>query len=211
MAFYLPKVYPLTDVGLTGLSHAEQVGRLAAGGASIIQIRDKTSSSQELYDQARLALKTARELGVLLIINDRVDIALAIGADGVHLGQDDLPPNVVRKLLGNKAIIGYSTHNITQALEARDLPLDYLAIGPIFSTTTKADTAPVLGLEGLRTVRQALNSPPPLVAIGGINTQNALEVLEAGADSVAMIGGLLSKPHEITLRTSLLLAALNSI
>ena len=211
MAFFLPKVYPLTDIGLTGLSHAEQVRRLAAGGASIVQLRDKASSSQDLYDQARLSLKTARELGVLLIINDRVDIALAIGADGVHLGQEDLSPNVVRKLMGSKAIIGYSTHNIAQALEARSLPLDYLAIGPIFSTTTKADTAPVLGLKGLHTVRQALDCPIPLVAIGGITTQNALDVIEAGADSVAMIGALLSKPEEITQRTSALLDTLRSM
>ena len=210
MSFELPKVYPLTDVRLTGLSHSEQTRRLALGGASIVQVRDKALSVKEFYNEAESALKTARELGVRLLINDRVDIALMLGADGVHLGQDDLPPGQARKLLGEQAIIGYSTHNIAQALDARALPLNYIAVGPIFSTTTKTDTSPVLGLEGLRAIRDAI-SGIPLVAIGGITEQNAASVLGAGADSVAMIGGLLSNPNEISTRTASLLQSLNTL
>ena len=132
-----------------------------------------------------------------LIINDRVDVALAVGAHGVHLGQDDMPPDAARELLGPDAIIGYSTHNINQALAATKLSIDYLAIGPIFNTTTKADTAPVLGLDGLRAVRQAIGAFP-LVAIGGITRGNAREVIAAGADSVAVISALLSNSTGIT-------------
>jgi len=194
--FQLRRVYPLTDVQLSGLSHAEQVRRLSLGGASLIQLREKRMSSLEFYEQA----KAAQESGVRLIINDRVDIALAVGAAGVHLGQDDVPPEAARKLLGPQAIIGYSTHNIDQAINAIKLPIDYLAIGPIFSTATKTDTAPVLGLEGLRAVRQAIGEFP-LVAIGGITHGNAREAIEAGADSVAVISALLSAPDQITSAT----------
>jgi thiamine-phosphate pyrophosphorylase len=146
----------------------------------------------EFYEHA----KAAQQPGVQLIINDRVDIALAVSAAGVHLGQDDMPPEAARKLLGPHAIIGYSTHNIDQAISAIKLPIDYLAIGPIFSTTTKSNTAPVLGLEGLKAVRRAVGVFP-LVAIGGITLSNAREVIDAGADSVALISGLLSAPDHI--------------
>ena len=207
MSFALPKVYPLTDVRITGLSHAEQTRRLALGGASIVQVREKALSVREFYNEAKLALKTAREFGVRLIINDRVDIAFAIGAGGIHLGQDDLPPAQARKLLGDQAIIGYSTHNIDQAFNAKTLPVNYIALGPIFATTTKTDTSPVLGLQGLRAIRDAIGDIP-LVAIGGITEENAASVLNAGADAVAMIGGLLSKPDEISTRTASLLHSL---
>jgi thiamine-phosphate pyrophosphorylase len=196
----LPRVYPLTDVQLSGLSHAEQVRRLSLGGASFIQLREKRMPALEFYEQA----KAAQQSGVRLIINDRVDIALAVGAAGVHLGQDDMPPEAARKLLGPQAIIGYSTHNVDQAIDAVRLPIDYLAIGPIFSTTTKTDTAAVLGLEGLRAVRQAVGDFP-LVAIGGITHANAREVIHAGADSVAVISTLLSSPYGITAATQNLL------
>jgi thiamine-phosphate pyrophosphorylase len=196
----LPRVYPLTDVQLSGLSHVEQVRRLSLGGASFIQLREKRMPALEFYEQA----KAAQQSGVRLIINDRVDIALAVGAAGVHLGQDDMPPEAARKLLGPQAIIGYSTHNVDQAIDAVRLPIDYLAIGPIFSTTTKTDTAAVLGLEGLRAVRQAVGDFP-LVAIGGITHANAREVIHAGADSVAVISTLLSSPYGITAATQNLL------
>ena len=198
--FQLPRVYPLTDVQLSGLSHAEQVRLLSLGGASLIQLREKRMSALEFYEQA----KAAQQSGVQLIINDRVDIALAVGAAGVHLGQDDLSPEAARKLLGPKAIIGYSTHNVAQAISAAKLPIDYLAIGPIFSTTTKSDTAPVLGLEGLRAVRRAIGTFP-LVGIGGITLSNARDVIDAGADSVAVISALLAAPDRITTATQTLL------
>jgi len=195
----LPRVYPLTDVQLSGLSHAEQVRLLSLGGASLIQLREKGMPALEFYEQA----KAAQRSGVRLIINDRVDITLAVGAAGVHLGQDDLPPEAARKLLGPQAIIGYSTHNMDQAISATKLPIDYVAIGPIFSTTTKSDTAPVLGLDGLRTVRRAIGEFP-LVAIGGITLANARDVIDAGADSVAVISTLLSAANITTATQTLL-------
>jgi thiamine-phosphate pyrophosphorylase len=189
---------------MSGLSHAEQVELLSEGGASLVQLREKNLSPREFYEQARAAVAVAARRGVQLIINDRVDVALAVGAHGVHLGQDDMPPDAARKLLGPDAIIGYSTHNIEQAAAAIKFPIDYLAIGPIFATTTKSDTAPVLGLDGLRTVRKAIGDFP-LVAIGGITSENAREVIQAGADSVAVISALLSNPTCITEATRSLL------
>jgi len=202
--FRLPRIYPLTDVQLSGLSHAEQVQLLSLGGATLVQLREKRMPELEFYEQARAAMAIAERNGVKLIINDRVDIALAVGAHGVHLGQNDMPPEAARRLLGPEAIIGYSTHTVGQALAALTLPIDYVAIGPIFQTATKTDTSPVLGLEGLRAVRQATGKVP-LVAIGGITLANAAEVTQAGADSVAVISALLSYPARITESTRTLL------
>jgi len=196
----LPRVYALTDVQLSGLSHAQQVELLSLGGATLIQLREKQMPPREFYEQAKMAVRP----GVQLIINDRVDVALAVGAQGVHLGQDDMPPEAARKLLGPNAVIGYSTHNIEQAIAATKLPIDYLAVGPIFATTTKSDTAPVLGLQGLRAVREAIGVFP-LVAIGGITHANAREVIGAGADSVAVISALLSDSRRIPEATASLL------
>lgn len=193
----LPRVYPLTDVQMSGLSHAEQVEQLSSGGATLVQLREKQMRAREFYEQAKAAVAVARRTGVTLIVNDRVDVALAANAHGVHLGQDDMPPDAARKLLGDEAIIGYSTHNIEQATKALTLPIDYVAIGPIFATSTKSDTSPVLGLDGLRAVRNAIGAVP-LVAIGGISLANAREVIEAGADSVALISALLSDPRNIS-------------
>lgn len=202
--FVLPRVYPITDVELSGLTHAEQVRLLSLGGATLIQLREKRMTALEFYQQARAAVEVAAEFGVRLIINDRADIALAVEAGGVHLGQDDMPPEAARQLMGAGAIVGYSTHSVTQAVAAAKLSIDYLAIGPIFATTTKSDTAPVIGLDGLRAVRQAIGEFP-LVAIGGITAANARSVIEAGADSVAVISALLSHPDQITQSTQTLL------
>jgi thiamine-phosphate pyrophosphorylase len=187
--FRLPPVYPITDTQISGLSHAQQIALFAGGGATLVQLREKHAPALKFYEDAKAALAVAAERGVRLIINDRVDIALAVGAAGVHLGQDDLPPDVARRLLGDDAVIGYSTHSVAQALEAANLPIDYLAIGPIFGTSTKENPDPVVGLEGLRAVRAATGNLS-LVAIGGITPANSHEVFRAGADSVAMITGL---------------------
>lgn len=200
MSFALPKLYPITDVRLSGLSHAQQVERLIAGGASLIQLREKYASPRDFYRDAEAALRIAREHGARLIINDRVDIALALRADGVHLGVDDLPPRAARELLGAKAIIGYSTHNITQAVDALELPVDYLAIGPVYATSSKENPEPVVGVDGLRLVRKAIGSFP-LVAIGGITQARAREVVAAGADSIACISELLASSGSIEERT----------
>jgi len=200
----LPRVYALTDVRVSGLSHARQVELLSAGGATLIQCREKQMPPRDFYEEAKAAVEVAARCGVQLLINDRVDVALAVGAHGVHLGQDDLPPEAARELLGPEAVIGYSTHNIEQAVAATRLPIDYVAIGPIFTTTTKGDTAPVLGLEGLRAVRRAIGDFP-LVAIGGISQADARTVIDAGADSIAVISALLSNSRRITEDTHRLL------
>ena len=200
----LPRLYALTDTQLSGFSHAEQVKLLSLGGATLIQLREKRMPAREFYEQAKEAVEVAARRGVQLSINDRVDVALAVAAAGVHLGQDDMPPDAARRLLGPEAVIGYSTHNIEQAIAATKLPIDYLAIGPIFATTTKTDTAPVLGLEGLRSVRQAIGAFP-LVAIGGITHKNAREVIAAGADSIAVISALVSNSSRISEATQSLL------
>ncbi len=201
----LPKIYPITDRRISGLSHAEQVRRLCAGGATFIQLREKHLSPREFYRDAAEALEVAREYNARLIINDRADIALALRADGVHLGQDDLPPEAARALLGEDFIIGYSTHNVEQAMLAAKLPVDYLAIGPLFSTPSKINPDPVVNLDGLRRVRDELGEDLPLVAIGGINLKNAQDALRSGADTLAIISYLLEMPSEITVRTRELL------
>ena len=188
-SFRLPRVYPITDTQISGLSHAEQVALFADGGATLVQLRDKHAAGSKFYEEAKAALAVAAERGVRIVINDRVDVALALGGVDVHLGQDDLPPEAARRLLGEDAVIGFSTHNLNQAIEAATWPIDYLAIGPVFTTSTKDNPDPIVGLDGVRVVRDAIGDKP-LVGIGGITPANAREVIAAGADSVAMISGL---------------------
>jgi thiamine-phosphate pyrophosphorylase len=192
----LPKVYPITDTAVSGLSHCEQVKRLIAGGAALIQLRDKQASSRVFYSDAQAALQIARAAGVKLIINDRVDIALALRADGVHLGQEDMPVDAARRILGDQAVIGFSTHNLEQIREALHLPFDYLAFGPIFPTTSKRNPDPVAGLNQLKRAHEMV-LPRPLVAIGGINPSNVPDVLNAGASAVAVISAVLTNPSQI--------------
>ncbi len=192
MTFTLPKIYPITDVGLSGISHAEQVRRLVRGGARLIQLREKDRGTARWIDDARDALAAARDGGAKLIINDRVDVAMVLGADGVHLGQDDLPPAEARKLLGPDKIIGFSTHSLEQALAAIEMPVDYIGVGPIFSTTTKAAPDPVVGTELLSAIRNAA-AGVKIVAIGGIRADSLLSVLNAGADSAAMVGAIIGE------------------
>ena len=196
MAFHLPRVYPITDTNLSGLSHAEQIDRLIAGGATLIQLRDKHAAPRDFYRQAEAALQIARAHNVQLIINDRVDVALALGADGVHLGQTDMPVEAARRLLGESVIIGVSTHNLAQAELAANMPADYVAFGPIFKTSTKEHPDPIAGLEALRAVRTILGALP-VVAIGGITLANAEEAWGAGADAVSSIAALVSDPSRI--------------
>ena len=188
MPFQLPKLYPITNVRRTGLSHAGQVERLAAGGATLIQLRDKLAAPREFYQSALEACRVARRLGVRIIINDRVDIAMAVDADGVHLGQDDLPPERARQILGQGRLVGFSTHNLEQALAADSMPIDYLAIGPVFQTSTKEKPDPIVGLDRLGQIKGGLTKP--LVAIGGITLDRAGSVIAAGADSIAVISDL---------------------
>jgi thiamine-phosphate diphosphorylase len=196
VAFHLPRVYPITDTELSGLSHAEQVGRLIAGGATLIQLRDKHAAPREFYRQAEAAFQIARAHCVRLIINDRVDVALALRADGVHLGQTDMTAEAARRLLGERVIVGISTHNLAQAEMAVNMPVDYVAFGPIFKTSTKENPDPIAGLEALRAVRTVAGALP-VVAIGGITLANAEEAWKAGANAVSSIAALVSDPSRI--------------
>lgn len=183
------RTYPITDRLVSGLSHAEQVAEFARRGMTLVQFREKNLSSVEFYREAERAMAVALDQGIKIIINDRVDIARAVNADGVHLGQDDLQVEAARRLLGNNTIIGVSTHNLAQAQLAARLPVDYLAIGPIFPTSTKGNSDPVVGLAGLTAVRRAVPGIS-LVAIGGINAANRDAVMAAGADAIAVISDL---------------------
>lgn len=203
--FVLPKIYPVTDTRASGISHVRQVEELIKGGAEFIQLREKHSSPRDFYESAEKAIKLARQNSVRIIINDRVDIALALKADGVHLGQDDLPPEYARNILGPDAIIGFSTHSPGQALAALSLPIDYIAIGPIFTTTTKEDPDSPIGIEGLNEVRK-ITGNFPLVAIGGISSTNLKDIFEAGADSAALIGGVVSDSVNIAEKLRLLIS-----
>jgi thiamine-phosphate pyrophosphorylase len=198
----LPPLYPILDFSCFAaktdpvsamLSFADQ---LLTAGATILQYRDKTSSGGRFLSNAR-ELRRLTLNRATFIINDRVDLALACDADGIHLGQDDLSPDAARKIFDQvkddrKRIIGFSTHNLSQIKEADSMPIDYVAIGPVFSTASKINPDPVVGLEGLRAVRQSTRKP--LVAIGGITRANAQQGREAGADSVAVIADLLDAP-----------------
>lgn len=194
---HYPKIYPITDTQITNLSHAEQVELLIEGGAKFIQLREKFLSPKDFFTQAEEAIKVARKYDVKIIINDRVDIALSLKADGVHLGQDDLPPESARKILGENAIIGFSTHNVEQAIKAAKLPINYVAIGPVFATKTKENPDEVVGIKGVEKVRQAIGNFP-LVAIGGITLDNFRQVFESGANSLAIISEILSPPENIS-------------
>ena len=198
------RLYPLTDRCLSGLSHAEQVSQLSEAGVLLVQLREKLLSPLEFYREAAEALRVAREQGVKIIINDRVDIALALKADGVHLGQDDLPPEAARRLLGSEVIIGFSTHNLEQARLAAKMPIDYIAIGPIFATSTKQAPESPVGLTGLERVRQ-IAGKTPLVAIGGITSENSQDVIDAGADAIAVISDIWSSQGDVAAHTRRLL------
>ncbi|MDD8020897.1 MAG: thiamine phosphate synthase [Acidobacteriota bacterium] len=161
------------------------------GGVTAVQLREKDIPAREFY-QLALQVRKAIPREIPLIINDRLDIALAAGADGLHLGQADLPAGIARQHFGPQAIIGLSIENIQQLKEARHLPVNYLAISPVFPTPTKADTGPAWGLAGLKTARQLTDLP--LVVIGGLNERNAATVMETGVDGLAVVSAICSQP-----------------
>lgn len=196
MRLNLPPIYPITDTTLSGLTHLEQVRQLIAAGATFIQVREKRAPSREFYEECVRVTQIADGSGAEIVINDRVDIAIMAGAAGVHVGQDDLPPQAVRSIVGERMLVGFSTHNVDQAVRAAGFLIDYIAIGPIFPTGTKENPDPVVGLPGLEQVRKAIGEFP-LVAIGGITEANVGDVLSAGADSAAVIGALFSNNSSI--------------
>jgi thiamine-phosphate pyrophosphorylase len=185
-----PFVYPIVDAGLIERGRiGAVVSALARAGARLIQLRAKGFGDRALLDCAREAVAAAHAGGALLIVNDRPDVARIADADGVHVGQDDLVPGDVRRLLGARAIVGISTHDIAQAVAAGATGADYVAVGPVFATTTKERAGPVVGLDLVRAARAALAGP--LVAIGGITHANARDVAAAGADGLAVASDLL--------------------
>jgi thiamine-phosphate pyrophosphorylase len=187
----LPRVYPILDtqaIGARGFSTARAAAALLEGGAGILQLRHKGHWGRAVFDAAQEIARMCREAGALLIVDDRADIAMLLEA-GLHVGQDDLPPRDARGLMGADAIIGYSSHNVRQVCAAGGEPVDYVAFGPVFATASKRNPDPVTGIEGLKECRALVEKP--LVAIGGITRETAAAVWAAGADSVAVIGGLL--------------------
>ena len=186
-------LYLVTDRTLSlGRSTVEVVRAAIRGGVSCVQLREKGCSTREFMDEARLLKALLAGTGVPLFINDRLDVALAVGADGVHLGQNDLAIADARRLVGNRMIIGISAESVADAVRAEAEGADYIGASPVFTTPTKTDTAPPLGLDGLRAIRRAVRLP--LVAIGGINADNAAAVLRAGADGLAVVSAIVSAP-----------------
>ena len=186
-------LYLVTDRALSlGRSTVEVVRAAIRGGVSCVQLREKGCSTREFMDEARLLKALLAGTGVPLFINDRLDVALAVGADGVHLGQNDLAIADARRLVGNRMIIGISAESVADAIRAEAEGADYIGASPVFTTSTKTDTAPPLGLDGLRAIRRAVQLP--LVAIGGIDADNASQVLRAGADGLAVVSAIVSAP-----------------
>ena len=189
----LPKLYAICDRSffLRRAEFLDYVCQLNAAGCQLLQYRNKLGTAPDLLNEG-IELRSRLGTSVTLILNDRADLALAAGFNGVHLGQDDLSPDSARKMIGNKRLLGVSTHNPRQVEEADKSSADYIAIGPVFATSSKANPDPVVGLDG---VRQARGRPrKPLVAIGGITRSNALSVIRAGADCLAVISDLLPEP-----------------
>jgi thiamine-phosphate pyrophosphorylase len=183
------RLYPILDASYETFDALTfGVRSLARAGCRLVQLRAKDLSGEEFHRWALAAREASRECGIRLIINDRVDVALLVGADGVHLGQEDLSAEGARAILGPSAIIGLSTHDVEEALRAARAPVDYLAIGPIFETSTKTSGRSTLGVEGARAVRAVVDKP--LVAIGGITLASAPALLAAGIDGLAVISAL---------------------
>lgn len=194
MPLKLPRVYPILDtesLEARGVSLETAAAAFLDGGAGILQLRHKQHWSRDLFAAAQRVSKICREAGALFIVNDRADFALLLNA-GLHVGQDDLPPRDARRLMGPDATVGFSSHNVAQLCGAGGEPVDYVALGPVFATPSKRNPDPKVGVEEVRRCRALLEKP--LVAIGGITLENAAEVLRAGADSVAVIAGLLPQP-----------------
>jgi thiamine-phosphate pyrophosphorylase len=179
-------IYFITDRTYCDLSVHEMVSAVLNAGIRIIQYRDKDRTRGEIYEEAAKLRELTRSFDAMLIINDHADIALAVDADGLHLGQDDLPLKEARKLVGNM-LVGISTHSVAQAREAEAGRADYIGFGPIFQTTTK-DAGSPQGLDNLRLIKQ--NVSIPVVAIGGISRDNADSVISAGADALAVATGI---------------------
>ncbi len=184
-------LYLVTDRSLSLNRPLEYIVEEAVkGGVTIVQLREKNASTREFYELALNLKKLLRPYKVPLIINDRLDIALACDADGLHIGQSDMPYEVARKILGRNKIIGLSVENVEDAIEANKLDIDYIGISPVFSTSTKTDTALALGLQGVRDITNI--SKHPSVGIGGLNLSNAKDIINAGANGISVVSAIMS-------------------
>ena len=196
MRLVLPRLYVILDATLLNNSPHDCAQELGAAGVRLLQYRDKTASARDLLAISRELVSSLNSYGASLVVNDRPDIAVLAGAAGVHVGQEDLDPEQVRAVVGNEMWIGTSTHNLEQFRRAAATSADYIAVGPIFPTTSKANPDPVVGLELIRHVRNLTEKP--IVAIGGITLERAASVIEAGADCVSVIRDIVcaAKPGE---------------
>ena len=186
-------LYLVTDRRLSlGRTTCEVVAEAIAGGVTAVQLREKHCPTREFIAEARLVKKLLQGTSIPLIINDRLDVALAVAAEGVHLGQQDMSLSDARRLAGSRLLIGISAESLADALRAEAEGADYIGISPVFASTTKTDTAKPLDLDGIRRIREAVRLP--LVGIGGITVDNAIEVLRAGADGVAVVSAVVSAP-----------------
>ncbi len=183
------RLYLITDTAASGLSHIEAVRMAISAGVKTIQLREKLLSKKDIYKTAVTIRSLTLRYGATFIMNDYIDIALAVDADGVHLGQDDMPVKEARKIIGRNKIIGVSTHSLKQAVAAQASGADYIGFGPIFKTSTKNAGEPK-GIASLKKIREEIDIP--IAAIGGINYNNAPEVLNNGADAIAVASGILS-------------------
>lgn len=187
-------LYLVTDRGLScGRSHLEVIIAAVKGGATLVQLREKTVDSRTFYQEALEIKNYLTPLSIPLIINDRLDIALAVDADGLHIGQKDIPYSVARRLLGPDKIIGLSVETIEEAREANALDVDYIGLSPVFSTTTKTDINTPLGIEGIQEI--ASFTKHKTVAIGGIHLENTPQIIAAGADGIAVISAIVAQPE----------------
>jgi len=177
---------------LLTISETECAEKLAAAGVRLLQYRNKRASARELFESSKRLSALLMPQGVTFVVNDRADVALAAEASGVHVGQEDLGAEAARSVIGDGKLLGVSTHNLEQFKQAAATSADYVAVGPVFSTSTKANPDPVVGIELIRQVRSLTDKP--IVAIGGITLERAAEVIRAGADSVAVISDILLAP-----------------
>jgi thiamine-phosphate pyrophosphorylase len=189
----LPPLYVILDAALLPSDPIELTKRLIDAGARMFQYRNKTAPARELLHASQALCLTIRQRGGSFVVNDRVDISRLAGASGVHLGQDDLSVSAARKVVGSEGIIGLSTHNLQQFEVAVESDADYIAVGPIFATHSKRNPDPVVGVELVRQVRKLTHKP--IVAIGGITCERAREVIDAGADSIAVITDILASKN----------------
>jgi thiamine-phosphate pyrophosphorylase len=187
-----PPLYAILDPALIARPLVDAAAILADAGVELLQLRDKQASARKLYSEAQQLIARFSSFGVRVIVNDRPDVAALVDAGGVHVGQDDLPVSAARRICGKNRWVGVSTHNLAQLREADRTSADYIAVGPVFLTGTKANPDPVVGVDFVRQARMLTRKP--LVAIGGITVESAADVFRAGADSVAVIRDLLAAP-----------------